>query len=105
MTGEAGLRTVRRRLIAALREGEYRHEGRSALEEKNLLAIGEVGPPEVIQLLQRCRGDQHRTSPHHVDRTLVVHEFRPVLGDRTWYVKAYFRGPMAWFISVHEGES
>lgn len=105
MAGELGFRAARRRLITALREGEYRHESRTTFEEKNLLAVGEFGPPEVIRLLQRCRGDQHRTSLHHFDRTLVVHEFRPEFGDRTWYVKAYFRGPMAWFVSVHESES
>lgn len=91
-------------MIAALREGRYRHEGRTALVEKNLLAVGDVTVEEVILLLQRCRGDQHTTGRHHFDREAVVHEFRPVLSGRRWYVKAYFRGEIAWIISVHESE-
>ena len=105
MAGDVRFRPTRRRLIAALREGEYRHEARGTLAEKNLLAVGDVDSADVIRLLQRCRGDQHRMSLHHADRTLVVHEFRPVLGGRRWYVKAYFRGSTAWIISVHTSES
>lgn len=92
-------------MIAALREGRYRHEGRTALAEKNLLAVGHVTTEEVISLLQRCRGDQHRARRHHFDREVVVHEFCPVVGGSRWYVKAYFRGDIAWIISVHESES
>lgn len=100
-----GFSEARRRLIAALWEGRYRHEARMALAEKNLLALGELGPEEVIRLLQRCRGDQHHASAHHADRNVVVHEFRPLVGGRSWYVKAYFRTSIAWIISVHESES
>ncbi|MDX1396511.1 MAG: hypothetical protein R3195_19170 [Gemmatimonadota bacterium] len=98
------LRVARRRLIEALRAGEYRHEAREALAEKNMLAVGRVTPEEVVRLLRRCRGEQHGTSPHHADRELVVHEFKPYASGRKWYVKAYFRGSTAWFISVHPGE-
>ena len=78
-----GFREERERLITALDEGRFQNEIRGAVEEKNLLAIGEVSAQEVIGMLRRCRGDQHRSSPHNRDRN--VRE--------------------AWFISVHRSET
>ncbi len=102
MSESIRFRAVRRRLIDCLREGRYRHEARTALDEKNLLAVGELSVEDVVGLLHRCRGDQHAVSAHHADRELVVHEFRPLVGERRWYVKAYLKESMAWIISVHE---
>ncbi len=99
-----GFKEVRRATIQALRDGRFQHEERAQAEGKNLLASGEVSVEEVIALLQRCRGDQHRSSTHHFDRTQVVHIFRPVDGPARWYIKSYLverDGIAAVFISVH----
>jgi hypothetical protein len=96
-----GFREARRRLTAALREGRYEHEARAALEEKNLLAIGEVDAAFVIRLLERCSGTQYRQGPHDFDPGTVVHTFLPRFGGERWYVKVYFLADDAVFISVH----
>ena len=36
-------------VVAALREGNFEHEAREALEEKNLLAVGDVDANEVAR--------------------------------------------------------
>lgn len=95
---------ARHRLIEALRDGRYEHEARDALAEKNLLAVGGVTADDVILMLRRCRGDQFRESPHHFDRTVTVLEFRPLLDEDRWYVKAYFLAESAVFVSVHRAE-
>lgn|SRR5690606_15135959 len=96
-----GFRDAQRRLIAALEEGRYGFEARDALEEKNLLAIGEVSAEFVILLLGRCKGTQYRESPHDFDREIVVHTFLPETAGGRWYIKAYFLSDDAVFISVH----
>ena len=100
-----GFREERERLITALDEGRFQNEIRGAVEEKNLLAIGEVSAQEVIGMLRRCRGDQHRSSPHNRDLNVTVHEFMPVINRERWYIKAYFLEDEAWFISVHRSET
>ena len=98
------LRDARSRLIAALREGRVEHEAREVLEEKNLLAIGEVDVETVIRLLQRTRGEQYTETPHHWAAEVRVHVFTPVVDGERWYIKAYFlasSGGNATFISVH----
>ncbi|MFQ5690758.1 MAG: hypothetical protein ACE5HQ_10850, partial [Gemmatimonadota bacterium] len=99
-----GFRAIRDRFIDALREGRYDHELRDVLAEKNLLAVGDVSADRVILLLQRCRGSRHRAGPHDLDRSLTVHSFRPVVRGRESYVKGYFLGEIAVFISVHPAE-
>ena len=74
------------------------------MEEKNLMAIGEVDEEFVIRLLNRTRGDQYSESPHDWDRRIAVHTFRPRYEGKDWYVKAYFvddDAAEATFISVH----
>ena len=99
-----GLTQARATLIAALAGGTYQHEPREAQEEKNLLAVGDVSPEEVIRLLNRCKGTQYSESTHHWAADVVVHLFEPEFGDETWYIKAYFLDEgdgTAVFISVH----
>jgi hypothetical protein len=96
-----GFRDAQRRLVEALRGGRYGFEERGALEEKNLLAIGEVDAAFVMRLLQRCPGTQYRENPHDFDATTTVHTFLPELDGERWYVKAYFLSDDAVFISVH----
>jgi hypothetical protein len=99
-----GLTQARASLIKALEDGTYQHEPREAQEEKNLLAIGDVSPAEVIRFLHRCKGAQYSESPHHWAPDVMVHLFEPEVGDETWYIKAYFLDEAdgsAVFISVH----
>jgi hypothetical protein len=99
-----GLLGARRALIDCLRGGRYEHEVREVLAEKNLLAIGEMDVEFVVRLLQRTRGPDYRAVPHVWDADTTVHVFRPFVGGRRWYVKAYFihdPDPHAVFISVH----
>jgi len=96
-----GLTNVRPLLIDALRSGRYQHEYRADIESKNLLAVGEVDPEFVVTLLQRCRGSEYQSSPHHFDRKVLCHVFTPTLRGERWYVKACFLAADAMFISVH----
>ena len=88
----------------ALRDGSYEHERRYAVEEKNLLAMGAIEAEDVVILLQRCRGSEYRVTRHHWDREIEVHGFTPVVDEIRWYMKAYFLGDTAWFISIHRSE-
>lgn len=93
-------------LIEKLTAGEFSHEPRSAMEEKNLLAVGAVSERKVIVLLRRCTRPQYATDHHHRMPRVVVHVFRPVDVDGAgWYIKAYFLAGGATFISVHTSES
>ncbi len=100
-----GLRSARKALIAALEAGDFQHEKRDALSEKNLLAVGDVTETEVVGLLRKTRGDQYSSSPHDWDAATTVHVFKPVLDGEQWYIKAYFLDPSdesAMFVSVHK---
>jgi hypothetical protein len=100
-----GLKGARRALISALEAGDYQHEGRGALSEKNLLAVGDVTETEVARLLRRTRGDQYSNSHHDWDPETIVHLFRPEVNGERWYIKAYSLAPpekSAVFISVHK---
>ena len=99
-----GLRDVRGLLIDALESGRVQHEYRADMESKNLLAVGEVTPEFVVQLLRRCQGRDYRASPYHLDPRILCHQFTPCLNGQRWYVKAYFLSSSAVFISVHPQE-
>jgi hypothetical protein len=99
-----GLKDVRGLLIDALESGRVQHEYRADMESKNLLAVGEVTPEFVIQLLKRCSGRQYRATPYHYDPSIVCHQFTPTLNGEPWYVKSYFLSSDAVFISVHPQE-
>ena len=101
-----GFKDARRRAIEALRAGDIQHEARGDIDDKNLLETGEVSADEVVRLLNRCRGTQHSSSPHHTVASVEVHVFKPVDRDADgtetrWYIKLYFLDPDTWFISVH----
>jgi len=89
-------------LVEKLASGEFSHEPREAMEEKNLLAVGEVSAAMVAKLLRRCTPQQYATGQHHKLPRVVVHVFRPLDVDGAgWYIKAYFLRGGATFISVH----
>lgn len=102
-----GFKIVRQRLIEALAQQRYQAEARSVIDEKNLLAIGDISAEAVIGLLKRCRGNQYREDIHHFLAKQKVHVFTPTHENGLeWYIKAYFiaqaDGEMAVFISVHQ---
>jgi hypothetical protein len=89
-------------LIEKLQSGEYAHEPRDVMEEKNLLAVGVVSAAEVVRLVRRCTRQQYRQSAHHRAPRITVHIFQPVdAGAQPWYIKVYFLKSGATFISVH----
>jgi len=83
--------------MASLNEGTFQHEVRNRIEEKNLLATGQVTPATVSELIRMSSGDDYSTSAHHRDRSITVH----IIRCRSWYVKFYFLDPYTMFISVH----
>jgi hypothetical protein len=99
-----GFTETRRATIEALRDGRFEHEERDQAEGKNLLATGEVSVDDVIGLLERCKGTQHESRPHHLDPEQQIDVFRPKLGTVRWYIKTYLAdwdGIVAVIISVH----
>ena len=102
-----GFKDARKKAIEALKKGEFHHESRGNIDDKNLLLTGKVSVDDVIGLLRRCRGDQHSSSPHYNAASVDVHVFKPVIkeagGTETrWYIKLYFLDPDTWFNSVHQ---
>ena len=105
-----GFRTVKAAVVEALREGNFEHEAREAFAEKNLLAVGDVDANEVAELVLRTRSEDYRESPHHWDRSVVVHTFMSTAREERWYIKVYFveaegDDRKAMFISVHRAGS
>ena len=102
-----GFKAARRAVVRALRQGDFRHEARNTLAEKNLLAVGDIEALEVATLVWRTHSWQYAVSPHHVDQTVIVHTFRPTVRNERWYIKAYFLDEdlgTATFISIHVAE-
>lgn len=100
-------RQAKAALIKALEGGDFEHEVRDVLAEKNLLAIGVVDGQFVMKLVNRTRGDQYSESPHDSDEQVTVHVFKPIVEGERWYLKAYFLESSpgrAVFISVHRVE-
>lgn len=97
-----GLRDAKKQFIDALINGRFSAEPREALEETNLLAIGEVTPEFVINLISRTKGKDYYQDCHDLDQSVVVHVFKPQKDQEQWYVKGYFESEDAVFISVHK---
>lgn len=95
-----GFKEARAKLIEALRSDQYINDGRTDAQDKNLLASEAVTEAFVIRLLQRCAGWEYSTSRHHF-RDADCHIFTPSLGGERWYIKAYWMGDLAVFVSVH----
>ena len=102
-----GLREAKAAVVKALKTGDFVHEGRETLGEKNLLAVGDIEAEEVARLVMRTPGTRYRQSPHHEDKSVTVHTFTPTVDKQRWYIKAYFLDEgqgTATFISVHRAE-
>ena len=88
---------IKSKVVAGLVSGDYAHEGRGDIDDKNLLQAGKVSPKEVARLLGRCRSQDLTTSAHHQDETVEVY----IAKIESWYIKFYF-DPDTLFISVHK---
>ena len=95
-----GLKNARSKAIQCLSSGKIQHEtDRSGnIEEKNLLVTGQVTVDEVIEQIQKTKGDEYESSSHHSVENVEVHIFKP----KGWYIKCYFIEPDVFFISVHK---
>lgn len=94
-----GFKAAKRKVIDALENGTYQHEtNRSEITTKNLLLTGHVSDRAICELVKRSQGQDHTSSPHHSDASIVVH----VIQREGWYVKFYFLDPATIFISVHQ---
>ena len=92
-----GFREAKNRVIAALKSDAYQHEARDDIETKNLLKIGEVSTADLVDVISKCGGQHHSSSPHHSAENVEVH----ILRRDGWYIKFYFVDPDTVFISVH----
>lgn len=102
-----GYREAKAAVVRALRKGDYVHEAREALQEKNLLAVGAIDAETVVRLVLKTSSARYDVSRHHADRDVQVHTFRPIVDGEGWYVKVYFldgQEGTATFISVHRSE-
>jgi len=97
MEFEMGFKEVKAKVISDLTSGDYAHEGRADIDDKNLLQTGKVSAKEVADMLKKSSGTNHMCSPHHQDSSIDVH----VITCRNWYVKFYFYANTV-FISVHQ---
>jgi len=95
-----GFNEAKQQVIRDLQAGNFLHEVRRDISSKNLLLTGRIGASELAAILKRARGQDHRSSPHHRDAGIRVHEI--LTGG--WYVKFYFLSDTT-FISGHRQES
>jgi hypothetical protein len=93
-----GFKIAKRKVIAALESGTYQHESeRESVDTKNLLLMGGVTPANIIEVIQKSRGQDHSCTAHHQIVSVWVH----VIRRDGWYIKFYFLEPDTIFISVH----
>ncbi len=97
-----GFNDTKTKAIKCLEAGDYDHEARQHIDVKNLFACGQVSEEDVIRLINKTKGAQYEKSPHHFDKSVMVHIFKPMHQNATWYIKFYFIEPAAMFISVHK---
>ena len=94
-----GFREAKKWVIAALESGDYQHVSRDDIETKNLLEIGAVSTADLVNVILKCRGQHHSSSPHHSSvENVEVH----LLERDGWYIKFYFVDFEPFFISVHQ---
>lgn len=95
-----GFNEAKQQVIRDLQAGNFVHEVRRNISSKNLLLTGGISASDLAAILKRARGQDHRSSPHHRDADIQVHEILAA----GWYVKFYFLSDTT-FISVHRQES
>ena len=94
-----GFKEAKHRLIEALRKREYEHEARKNAESKNQLLSKGISSESLCEIVIRCQGQDHGTSPHHSLDNVKVH----ILKREGWYVKFYFLEPnVTYIVSVRK---
>ena len=94
-----GFRKAKQQVLNCLSEGCVIHAARSGkIEEKNLLAAGEVTIEDVIEILSKCRGTEYECDSLHASPEIEVHIVKRTYKHQSWYIKFE---PDAVFISVH----
>ena len=97
MAGRIGFKEAKRRAIEALRNKTYQVAERQEIETKNLLYGNSISEEDVIEIIIKCRGQDHEIRPHDMVKTVDVH----ILRKDGWYIKFYFLDPETFFLSVH----
>ena len=97
MTKKIGFKEAKRRAIEALRNKTYQIAERREIETKNLLYGNSISEEDVIEIIIKCRGQDHEIRPHDMVKTVDVH----ILRKDGWYIKFYFLDPETFFLSVH----
>jgi len=92
-----GFKQAKFAVLMALEKGDFLHEARNNINEKNWLKTGQVSVSEVVEIIKICNGNHHTESPHHWISSVTVH----VIKRDGWYIKFYFLEPNTYFISVH----
>lgn len=93
--------TNKKQLLHALKTRNILHEERTKLSSKNKLAIGDMSVDELINIVEKCRGNEYLNSPHHFSNDIEVHLLKTTYQGIHWYIKWYFIQPNVVFISVH----
>lgn len=103
-----GFKDAKQRVFQCLKAGKIQHEARNEIDVKNLMLVGLVTVDEVVRMIGLTRGNQYKSSPHHLLPEIEVHEFKPEIWNEAktrkekWYLKCYFIEPDVIFISVHK---
>lgn len=97
-----GFKEAKQDALKALTDGRVQHEPRSTLNERNLLATGEVDATLTATLILATPSRCAASRPHHF-LDLEVWVFRPSIDGTRWYIKFYFIDEI-WFISVHRSD-
>ena len=97
MTKRIGFKEAKRRAIEALRNKTYQIAERREIETKNLLYGNSISEEDVIEIISKCRGQDHEMRPHDMVKTVDIH----ILRKDGWYIKFYFLDPETFFLSVH----
>ena len=100
MSKKIGFKEAKRRAIEALRDKTYDIEARREIKTKNLLYSNAVSEEEIIDVISRCRGQDHEMGPHDMVKTVDVH----ILRKDGWYIKFYSSIPKP-FLSAFTGST
>lgn len=98
-----GFKKEKEEVLKRLLSGNYLHEARSNISEKNLLQTGKISAETAAEIISKARGGDYSTSPHHFANDIEVHILQKVTYEtKSWYIKWYYLEPDLFFISVHD---
>ena len=97
MHDKINFKEAKRRAIEALRNKTYQVAQRREIDTKNLLSNNTVSEADIIDVIEKCRGQDHEMRSHDTIKTVAVH----ILRKDGWYIKFYFIDPDTFFLSVH----